>query len=341
MRQRLRAMVAVGSVLFTLGASACGAERKSDASGAAAGGPEKVTLRLAHTAPPGNAQTIATERFAELVSENTDGGVTVELYPNAQLGAEEEILQKLQEGSVDMAVLSTTITGNVVPIVGVFDLPYLFRDYAHVASTVTGPVAEEVNAAVLEKGMHVLGYQYIGFRITVCKKQAIDAPGYFAGVSIRVPGSPVSLDTFKAFEAEADPIPYDEVFTALQTGVVDCVDSVGQSILNSKFYEVAKTLSLTNHQFGLLAMMINEDRYGDLPDEYRTAIQEAADEANQFARDTNEEIESQAIEDLESEGVKVVEIDTTALEKQAEPVREAFGEQVGGAELVARIHGTQ
>jgi tripartite ATP-independent transporter DctP family solute receptor len=338
---RLRRSTLSCAVIALLFLSACSSrdDETENTSGAAAEA-QPVTLRIGHTAPPGNDQFEATETLARLAAEKTGGKLKIETFPNSQLGGEEDLLEEIQAGSLEMAFLSSFLTSTVAPTLGVFDLPYLMNDYEAVEAAVTGRAAEITNEDLLSNGLRGLGYMYIGFRSTLCKDTVIEPPDYFDGLKIRVPGSPISLDTFENFGSSPEPIPYDEAFTALQTGVVDCFESPPQVILNSKFYEAAKDFTLTKHSTGGLVILVNEEKFQGLPEEYQTALTEAAEEATRIGREATPQTEDEALKALEAEGVRISELtDVQPLIEQSQPVYEKFSEDVGNPELLEAVRG--
>jgi tripartite ATP-independent transporter DctP family solute receptor len=296
-----------------------------------------ITLRLGHSAPLGNDESNAATLFAQLVQINTQGRVHVIVYPNSLLGAETDMLTKIQSGALDMGIISSAVTENADPTLSVFDLPYLISNYLQANKVFTGKPAQIANASLLKAGLKGLGFEYIGFRVANCAGAPVSAPNYFKGIKIRVPNSPVFIKTFQAFGANPDPIAYNEVYTALQTGVVNCWETVFQSILNSKFYEIAKQVTVTRHMFGALVMMINNKKFQSLPKDIQAGIVKAANQANAFARNATRKTEGTDEGALVKLGVQIHQINTTPLQATAKTLWMPIAQSVHAVDLLKAI----
>lgn len=296
-----------------------------------------ITLRLGHSAPLGNDESNAATLFAQLVQLNTHGRVHVLVYPNSLLGAETDMLTKIQAGSLDMGIISGAVTENVDPTLDVFDLPYLINSYLQADKVFTGKPAQIANASLLKAGLKGLGFEYIGFRIANCSGNAISAPNYFKGIKIRVPNSPTFIKVFQAFGANPDPIAYNEVYTALQTGVVSCWETVFQSLLNSKFYEIAKQVTVTRHMFGALVMMMNNKKFQSLPKDIQADIVKAANQANAFARKATQKTEGTDEAALVKLGVQIHHVDTTPLQQTAKTLWMPIAQSAHAVNLLQAI----
>jgi TRAP-type transport system periplasmic protein len=339
MRLALLALGALGALLLSVTSASARYTQMgvSDVQTHKANSKGVITLRLGHSAPLGNDESNAATLFAQLVQLNTHGRVHVIVYPNSLLGAETDMLTKIQTGGLDMGIISSAVTENADPKLSVFDLPYLINSYLQANKVFTGKPAAIANASLLKVGLRSLGYEYIGFRVANCAGQAVGAPDYFKGLKIRVPNSPVFIKTFQAFGANPDPIAYNEVYTALQTGVVNCWETVFQSILNSKFYEIAKQVTLTRHMFGVLVMMINNKKFQSLPKDIRADIVKAGNQANAFARNATQKTEGTDEGLLVKLGVQIHHVDTTPLQQTARTLWTPIAQQAHAVDLLKAI----
>jgi tripartite ATP-independent transporter DctP family solute receptor len=297
----------------------------------------KFTFKMGFSAPLGNDQATAGQVFADEVRRLTKGKADVVLYPNSILGSEVSMLQQLQSGALEMAIISTAVTENVVPEISAFDVPFVIKNYLQAGKVFTGKPAQLANASLLTHGLRSLGWNYIGFRITDCKGKTITSPSYFQGIKIRVPNSPVFISIFQALGAHPDPIAFNDIYTSLQTGVVDCFESTGQSILNSKFYEVAKDITMTRHLFGAGAMMINNSVWNKLPKDIQAALVTAGRHSNAYARRSTLATENQSFQKLAALGVTFHTVDTTALQQVAAPLQGSIAASTHSTALLKAI----
>lgn len=293
---------------------------------------ETYNIKLGHTgAPEHHFQKIAT-RYAELVAERTNNEVKITVYPSDSLGKQIELVEGTMIGTNDMVLTSDAVLSNFVPEIGVINLPFLFRDNNHVRHALDGKVGDALAKKVEAQGAVVIGWWENGFRHITNSKKPISSPSDIQGMKLRVPEGPVFVETFRALGANATPIAFTELYSALQLGVVDGQENPPAHILTQKFYEVQKYASRTGHIYLSSPVLINKSLFESLPAEYQqvllnTGKELAAEHTRMVLAEENAQWQS-----IESAGMKVNDVDKTPFIEATKPViakyRGVFGEQI-------------
>lgn len=237
----------------------------------------EVVLKLGHQNNPGHSIHESAVKFAELVGEKTNGEVKIEVFPSAQLGGLNQLWTGVKIGSIEMAgSLVPAVGADFVPGLMIYDAPYAFKDLDHFHRVSRGAVGQELNKRMVEKtGVRILFYQTFGIRNLTANKE-IHTPDDLKGMKVRSVTLPGFLATVEGLGATPTPIDFSEVYQSLRTGIVDGQENPVSTIHSAKLYEVQKYLMLTEHIFGIVAVMINEKVYQSLSPEAQTAMQEAA-----------------------------------------------------------------
>lgn len=249
------------------------------ASGSAALAQGKITIRFAHADPadPYVAQKHAQAlTFKALVESESGGRITVEVYPAGQLGGEREYLEAINLGTVEMGVASGAMAG-FFPEAMVFDIPYLFSSEAVAWKVLDGPMGEKISALLAEKtNMINLGYGEVGFRHFTNNERPIHTPADMRGLNIRVQETPIYVRLVQSLGASPTPIPWPEVYSALDQGVVDGQENPVSTIDYAKLYEVQRYLTLDGHTFGVDFTVINKRFFNSLSPEDQELLRRAA-----------------------------------------------------------------
>jgi TRAP-type transport system periplasmic protein len=288
----------------------------------------KVTIRFGTLWPTTRYDHRVVDGFATRVKELTRGSVEVVIYPASQMGTEREMTESVKMGALEMTSGGGGIQG-FVPEVGLFYLPYMYRDFAHFEKVWTlgkSPVADKIAKLVEDKaGIKVLGYFLGGTRDTILRTRPINTLEDYRGLKIRADEAPTSSATFKALGASPVPIPYAEVYQALQTGVVDAAENPPNGLMGQKWYEVCKYVSLTDHQMVLHLEQMNLAFWKTLSPAHQKAIQQAMDEAvAQYAGYAKSE-RNNAIEQLKAKGMIVNEVkDKTPFARAVQGMHQEF-----------------
>jgi tripartite ATP-independent transporter DctP family solute receptor len=285
------------------------------------------------TAPEGIAMTA----FAEEIKAKTKGRIEVRLHPGGALGGDREVLEGLQIGTVDLAVPSTSVIANFVPEVQVFDIPFLFRDFDHAQAVLDGPVGQETLAKFRAKGLQGLAFGGIGFRQLTNSRRPVNGPDDVKGLKIRTQENQIHLQVWRALGALPTPMALPEVFTALQQGVVDGQENPIGAILNNKFGQVQKYLTITNHAFTPVGFVMAPRAFDALSTEDRQLFVEAARRAMITCKDEVAKVEKTGVDELRKQGLQVVEkVDTAKFQELLKPAFADLGKRFGEA-TIARI----
>ena len=270
----------------------------------------ETVIKAGHGTTTGHPTHFALVRFAELVSEKTNGEVKVEVYPDRQLGEEREMVEGLQFGSVDMAVVSTGPLLAFAPEIGIVDLPFLFRDSPHVYATLDGDVGKDLLGKFDTRGIHGLAWWENGWRHLTAKKE-ISKPEDLTGLKLRTMQNPVHMAAFEKLGASPVPMVWGEVFTSLGQGVIDAQENPITVIYVNSLWEVQSHLMLTGHVYGPHVALFSKMKWDSLTPEQQAAVSEAAAEATGFQREKAAELEKDYLAKLKENGMTVAEVDTS------------------------------
>lgn len=288
------------------------------------------TLRFAFQNVKDHPQGLGAQRFADLVSEKSDGKMKVRLFPGGTLGGDLQTVSALQGGTLDVTVLNSGILAAQVPDFALFDFPFLFENSEQAYTVMDGPVGQELSNRLESKGLIGLGYWDLGFRQVTNNTRPITSPNDLEGLKIRVIQSPIYLETFKALGANPVPMPFPEVYTGLEQRTVDGQENPFTVIEGSKFNEVQKYLSTTNHIYNPQSLIIGQKTWDRLNADEQSVIREAAKEATQYQREITQERQGQALNTLK-ETMEFNELDkatVAAFREKVKPVIEQFSKDI-------------
>lgn len=280
-----------------------------------------IVLRLSHSMTAGpTALHVFGDTFRELAETATGGAVTIRVFPSGTLGQEREVVQQLQEGLVDFMVSGTAIWGSVAPKLQVFDFPFLWRDWAHVHRVVDGAVGREA-ADYLERTVRMRPLAWgdsFGFRQVITRSRDVSEPGQLAGLKIRTIQSPIYVKAVELMGASPTPMAFGEVYTSLQTGVIDGYEHDASTTVQQRFYEVAHFLARTRHIAGVLGLFASTASLARFPADLRAALERAALDAATAQRAMGPREDATATGQLSSLGMTIREIDRRAFQPGAE-----------------------
>lgn len=288
-----------------------------------------LTARIGHTGETESLLEQDAQDFAKLVGERSGGAIQIKTYPSSQLGKQQELDQQVQLGSLEMGIPSS----DMVSIVGeysIFDMPSIFKDRVQVKKAVEGPLGQELTALAAKKNMVVLGYWENGFRVMTNNKTPIKTPADLKGLKIRVPPNDVRVKMFKLWGANAGPLSFSEVFSALQTGVFDGQENPYAQITSAKFYEVQKYLSETNHVYTPTYLAASPKWFNGLDDATKKLLMDTAKEVGDRSRARGAKMDEEGRKLVESKGMKVnTDVDTKAFKEAAQPLFDDFTKKYG------------
>lgn len=275
--------------------------------GTEAGGAAKetVVLKLAHVLDQTHPVHAAMEFMAKKVAEKSAGAVEVQVFPNGQLGSETESVEQVQRGALAMVKTSAAPMEGFVPEMALFGLPYLFRDETHYWKVLNGPVGKELLDAGAKVGLRGLCYYDSGSRSFYTIDEPVLTPDDLDGKKIRVMRSKTAMNMISAMGGAPTPIPWGELYTALQQGMVDGAENNAPSLYTSRHFEVAKHYSLDEHARIPDLVLFSEEIWRSLSPEVKQWVKEAADESVEFQRKLWKEKTQESLDELKKAGVTV------------------------------------
>ena len=290
---------------------------------------DELVLKFGHVGAPGSLFAASAEEYARRVNEQMAGKVKIEVYGSSQLGKDKELLQKLKLGTVDFSLPSSVMT-SVVDEFGLFDMPYLVKDRAHMARIEREIFWTKLAPLVEAKGYKVLAVWENGFRHITNNARPINVPADLDGVKLRTPKGKWRVKMFQAYGANPTPLAFSEVFVALQTGVMDGQENPFAQIHSAKFNEVQKYLSLTGHVYTPAYALVGKKKWDSLPADIREELEAIAKDTQAFVYEHAASLETDLLDKLKSGGMTVNVADKAAFVKASASIYEEFGADVGG-----------
>jgi TRAP-type transport system periplasmic protein len=288
--------------------------------------------KLAYDQPVSTGYGVAGNIFADKLKELSKGTMLIDQYPGAQLGQEPQVLQLIKAGDIEFCFSASANAATLSPQAGVMSLHFLFRDEDHLKKSVADPaVVKEVKDMIDEtvQGAHVLALLTLGFRNIYSKKE-IHKIEDVKGMKIRVQATPTEDTMFPAYGAQIVHMPFGNVYTSLQTGVVDAAENGVNVFLVNKHYEVAPIMSMTEHEANNNLLWISDKLWSSLTPEQKQWVQAAADEVNRQEPAKALDLEHQSETKLKSIGVKVVrDVDKSGFVKVAAPYLDKLAKELG------------
>jgi TRAP-type transport system periplasmic protein len=295
------------------------------AAASAAWAQQPLTLRIGHNTPVGTSTDIAVKHFGKLVAERSGGKIVIRDYPAGQIGNEQQMIEGLQTGSIDMAGIIGATFGNVVPEYSVLGVLYVFRDADHMRKVMRGPVGAEMAAALEKKsGIKVIdGAWYYGTR-QLTSNRPVRTPADMAGMKIRVVPVPIFQASWAAVGATPTPVDFKELFTALQTNAVDAQENPLGTTKGGGIHLVNKFLSLTDHTVANVVIAMSGDTYKRLKPDQRELITKAIHDAAVVNDEATVKSEQDILVEFKAAGVTVIEPDKEAFRQKVKDVPATF-----------------
>ena len=325
----LRDAVSIRGFRAAAAAALCGAALAFGAFPAAA----QIEIKLGHVGEPGSLFQKSSDEFAKRANAKLAGKAKVVVFGSSQLGGDKEMLQKLKLGTLDMA-LPSTVMSSEVDLFGVFEMPYLVRDRAHM-----GRIEKEIFWAKLapeaeKKGLKIVAVWENGYRHITNNKRPIKVPADLKGIKLRVPEGKWRLKMFQAYGANPSPMKFSELFTALQTGVMDGQENPFTQIYSAKLQEVQKYLSLSGHVYTPAYLTVGARQWASLPADVRKVLEDTAKETQAYVYETAARDDGALLAKLKQAGMEVNDVDKDAFIAASKPIYEEFGKEVAGAKDV-------
>lgn len=299
-----------------------------------------LEIKLAHVVNEKDSFHLAAEKFKALTEKYTNGEVTVTIFPNAKLGDERTLLERMKMGIVDAGIITNGPIINFVPRFGAIDLPFLFRNPEHAYKVLDGPIGQGLFADMEKQGWKGLAWAERGFRNLTNSKKAVNTPDDVKGLKIRVMQNPVYVDSFKALGANAVPMAWTEALTALQQGTVDGQENPLNVIVAFKLNESQKYMAITRHAYAPAPILMSMVTWKKLNAGQQKAVLKAAQEAAVYERAFNNASEKLWVAELEGKGMKVTTPDLKPFLAAVKPVYDAYTPKFG-KDFITAIQNTK
>ncbi|WHH57832.1 TRAP transporter substrate-binding protein [Petroclostridium sp. X23] len=282
-----------------------------------------VVLKLSHVGGTDHAYQKGAEMFRDIVKEKTNGAVDIEIFPANQLGTQQEVTEGIQLGTVDLAIVADDALATLVPEMGALGMPFLFKDTDDVYNTLNGEVGDVLAKKLESKNVILMSWLENGFRNITNNKKPIVVPEDLTGIKIRTSSTKPNMMAFNTYGASATNIAFSELYNALQVGVVDAQENPFTNILDKKFYEVQKYMSVSGHVHTAEPMIMSKKAYGKLTPEQQTIFVEAGKEVSKWAFENAKENYTKELEELKGL-MEVNEVDREAFIKASQPVYDEY-----------------
>ncbi|MGX4794131.1 TRAP transporter substrate-binding protein [Pasteurella multocida] len=297
-----------------------------------------TTLRFGYEAPRSDTQHEAAKKFNELLKEKTKGEIKLSLFPDSTLGNAQTMISAVRGGTIDLEMSGSPNFSGLVPKLNVIDIPFIFQNREHAYAVLDGEIGQGLLKELEAQGLKGLAFWEVGFRSFTNSKHPVKTPDDIKGLKVRTNQNPMYIQAFSILGANPVPMPLSELYTALETRAVDAQEHPVGIVWSAKLYEVQKHLSLTNHGYTPLIVVMNKAKFDGLSPALQSAILEAAKEAGAYQRKLNLDNEKGIIEKMQKAGIQVIEtVDTKPFKAAIESeVRKAFIEK-NGDDLVKQI----
>lgn len=279
----------------------------------------------------GNEESISyqgLERFKKIVEARSEGRIQVDLFHSGALGDQVSGIESMQAGTVDIATVETPID-TIDPVLGVTALPYMFRDRDHVDTVMYGALGSWIEKRLEDHGLRTLSFMEGGFRHITNNVRPIEKPEDLQGIAMRTPDSRLRIKIFNHYGADASPLPFPELYTALQTGVFDGQENPIIWVKTTNFYEVQEYLSLTGHLYTVTYVLMSDQVYQDLPEDLQLIVRQAGREAAEFSVEVGRAADEEIVDFLIEQGMEVNEADTEAFVAASEPIWDEWADELG------------
>ncbi|MFD1806664.1 TRAP transporter substrate-binding protein [Pasteurella oralis] len=297
-----------------------------------------TTLRFGYEAPRSDTQHDAAKKFNDLLKEKTKGEIKLSLFPDSTLGNAQTMISAVRGGTIDLEMSGSPNFSGLVPKLNVIDIPFIFQNREHAYAVLDGEIGQGLLKELEAQDLKGLAFWEVGFRSFTNSKHPVKTPDDIKGLKVRTNQNPMYIQAFSILGANPVPMPLSELYTALETRAVDAQEHPVGIVWSAKLYEVQKHLSLTNHGYTPLIVVMNKAKFDALSPALQTALIEAAQEAGAYQRQLNLENEKGIIAKMQKAGIEVIDsVDTKPFKAAIESeVRKAFIEK-NGDDLVKQI----
>jgi TRAP-type transport system periplasmic protein len=298
------------------------------------------TIKITNQNAKGHPIVMGLEKFAELVDAKSGGKLKVQVFPGGALGSDQANVSSLQGGTLEMSSMNSGIFASLVKDFAIYDFPFLFANGKEADAVVDGPFGKSLHAKLEEKGLVGLAYYELGFRHITNSKRPITKVEDIAGLKLRVIPNPINVDWVSALGANPTPLPFPEVYAALEQKAIDGQENPVPTIFGAKLYEVQKYMTLTNHQYNPQSVVVSKKFWDTLSADEKRILQEAATESAKYEREQARASVASILENLKKNGMQVTELppaEVAKLREKMKPVIAKHSASVGEPTVKAII----
>ncbi len=341
-RREFMSRAALGTTAATLGGAALFGPVTRTAR--AASDSKKIVLRLSHSHMPDPVMSnlhMGVLQLQDLVAKKTNNQMEIQIFAANQLGEERVVVEGIKMGTIDLMASGTSIWSNFAPKIGLFDLPYIFTSFPQIKKILTGPAAEDMAQHVAQTtGTRLIGYlPSFGFRDVVTKTKEVKKLEDLKGLKIRVLQAPTYVRTFELLGASPTPMAFGEVYTSIQTGVLDGWEHDAPTNVASKIYEVTKFFARTEHLFGVCSIIANAKKLDSLPADFRKVFEDSAKEACNHILDVAAQKEEEGFKVLREKGMVLNTFDKGPAIERVKGYWKEYADKVGAGDILAKMVG--
>ena len=293
----------------------------------------QTEIKLGHVGEPGSLFQKSADEYAKRANAKLGNKAKVVVYGSSQLGGDREMIQKLKLGTLDMA-LPSTVMSSEVDLFGMFEMPYIVKDRKHMGRIEKDVFWPSLAPAAEKKGLKVLAVWENGVRHITNNRRPIRTPADLAGIKLRVPEGKWRVKMFQAYGANPSPMKFSELFTALQTGVMDGQENPFTQIYSAKLHEVQKYLSLSGHVYTPAYLTVGINKWNSLPADVRKILEDTAKETQAWVYEVAAKDDEDLLAKLKSGGIQVNDVDKDAFIAASKGIYDEFGKEVDGAKAL-------
>ena len=296
-----------------------------------------VILKIASPAPAEEPGSKALLRFAQLVNKRSKGRIKAKVYASSALGGNRDVVEGLQLGTVEVAMVPNSTLAVFVPSLNIFELPFLFENNAHMFAVLDSPIGQGYAKDMADNDLHLLGYFTFGVRHIMTNGRAINSIDDMRGLKIRTMECSAHLDAFEAFGASPLPMGYNELFVALQTGMIDGAEAANSNYFTKRFYEVAPNWAQIGWLHLVSPVIMSKSFYDKLPEDLQQIVDQSLAELVDYERQLYTEVDDQLLKELETSGAEITYPERAPFVEASKPVYDKWAEKVGGWEKINEI----
>ncbi len=294
-------------------------------------------IRAATDSREDTASAMLVSRLKELVEERSNGRIEIDVFFDGILGSVREEIEGVQLGTIEITLVSNSPMTAWIPTMNLFELPFLFKDPEHLSAVVESDLVKEYAKDFSEKGFHLLGFSTFGLRHLMTTDKVVNSIADMKGLKIRTMENPIHLDSFKAFGASPLPMSYSELYTALETGVIDGAEAANSNYHSKKFYEPAPNWAMIGWINLMGVLIMNKDFYEKMPEDLQIIIDDAAKETCRIGRKQYGEVDEEKLVELKKLGINITYPDVAPFREASNQVYDKWASKVGGREKIDEI----